>query len=345
MDKHLTFNKTLLVKMGLAGVLATSAAALVIGRIWKPDLQASKLKHWELPTSFYVDVEGLQVHVAKSETSDNLAATNNCEAQSGAETLLLIHGTSASLHTWDGWNEALKEQYCVVRLDLPAFGLTGPYADDTKPYSLDNYVDTVIKVMDKLDIKRATIAGNSLGGGIAWLTALMHPERIDRLILVDASGFKFTPKRMPIGFKLAQSPVLDGLTEHVLPKSMVRSSVQSVYADKSKVSDDLVNRYYELSRRAGNRKALTRRMREGLYQDEVKRLGEITQPTLIIWGAQDELIPIESAYKFKAAIPNSQLVVFDHLGHVPQEEDPKATVAVVKQFLRDTKSDYTKSFN
>lgn len=331
MDKRLTFDKTTAVKMGLAGVLAASAA-VTTGCIWKPDLAASKLKHWELPTSSYVDVEGLKVHVAQSKTA------NNCAEQSSAETLLLIHGTSASLHTWDGWTRELENDYCVVRLDLPAFGLTGPYADDTKRYSLDNYVDTVIAVMDKLNIEQATIAGNSLGGGIAWMTTLKHPERINRLVLVDASGFKFTPKRMPIGFKLAQYPILDGLTAHVLPKSLIRSSVESVYADKSKVSDELVNRYYELTRREGNRKALTKRMRDGLYQDEVERLSEIKQPTLIIWGAQDELIPIKNAYEFKKAIPNSQLVVFDNLGHVPQEEDPQATAAVVKQFLQDTKS-------
>ncbi len=343
MEKVLNFNKKSALKVSVLGMLAASAV-LTTGCVWKPDLAVSKLKHWELPTSSYVEVDGLKVHVAQSKTNNKTASqsntanhSNNCEAQSGAETLLLIHGTSASLHTWEGWTRELEDDYCVVRLDLPAFGLTGPYANEDKIYSLDNYVDTVIAVMDKLNIEQATLAGNSLGGGIAWLTALKHPERVNRLILADASGFKFTPKRMPIGFKLAQYPLLDGLTEHILPKSMVRSSVESVYADKSKVSDELVNRYYELTRREGNRKALTRRMREGLYQDEVDRLGEIKQPTLIIWGKHDELIPIESAYKFKEAIPNSQLVVFDDLGHVPQEEDPKATAAVVKQFLQDNK--------
>ncbi|PNK61744.1 alpha/beta hydrolase [Psychrobacter sp. FDAARGOS_221] len=245
-----------------------------------------------------------------------------------------MHGTSASLHTWNGWTRELENDYCVVRLDLPAFGLTGPYTEPSKRYSMDNYVTTVVQVMDKINIDKATIAGNSLGGGVAWLTTLQHPQRINRLILVDSMGFKFEPKHIPVGFKLAQYPVLDPIVAKVLPKSLVRKSIESVYVDDSKISDDLVTRYFELTRREGNRQALTQRMREGIVMDEVSELGRIQQPTLIMWGKQDDLIPVDSAYKFKQAIPNSKLVIFNNLGHVPHEEDPKATAAVVKQFMQ-----------
>ena len=317
-----------------AGMLAASMA-LVTGCVWKPDLAPTQLQHWELPTSSYVDLEGLKVHVAQSDLCQAQAKTGKENRK--PENIVLIHGTSASLHTWNGWVSELDKDYCVVRMDLPAFGLTGPYANANKRYTMGNYVDTVIGVMDQMKIGEATIAGNSLGGGIAWLTTLRHPDRINRLILVDASGFPFTPKHIPVGFKLAQYPILDPLVSKVLPKSLVRKSVESVYADDSKVSDELVNRYYELTRREGNRKALTQRMRESFAENEVAQIGNIKQPTLILWGAKDDLIPLDSAYKFKEAIPNSQLVIFDNLGHVPHEEDPKATVAVVKQFLQQSK--------
>ena len=345
--------------------IGTMATLLSTGCVWKPDLAPTELKKWELPNSQYVSVDDLKVHVVQSpscQSNDTIqsstivgtplikAATDKASSNStidnsstsdkdsrSKETIVLLHGTSASLHTWNGWSDILQQQYCVVRMDLPAFGLTGPYANPNKRYTIDNYVDTVIGVMGRIKTNDATIAGNSLGGGIAWLTTLRHPDRINRLILVDASGFPFTPKHVPMVFKLAQYPILDPLVEKVLPKSVVRKSIESVYADDAKVSDELVNRYYELTRREGNRKALTQRMRESFAENEVAQIGNIKQPTLILWGAKDDLIPLENAYKFKKAIPNSQLVVFDNLGHVPQEEDPEATAAAVMQFLQQSK--------
>ena len=320
------------------GVILAAVMASVTGCVWKPDISPSELRHWELPSSSYLTLDGLKVHVAQSSLCNSSkmkeGATDNTRE---VDTLILIHGTSASLHTWNGWVNELDKDYCVVRMDLPGFGLTGPYQDKDKRYTMDNYVNTVIDIMDQLNIERATIGGNSLGGGIAWLTALKHPQRFDKLILVDASGFAFTPKKVPIGFKLAKYPFLEPLVEKILPKSLVRKSIESVYADDSKVDESLVNRYYELTRREGNRKALTKRMREAIIDKEVTQLANIQQPTLILWGAKDDLIPVDSAYKFKEAIPNSQLIIFDKLGHVPHEEDPKATVAVVKQFLQQSR--------
>lgn len=334
----------------LKSIFTISAIALFSsGCVFKPDMAPTELQKWELANSQYVMVDDLKVHVVqsnscKSSTAAHSATTSpllkapsvqSSVSQLNKQTIVLLHGTSASLHTWNGWSDRLDQKYCVVRMDLPAFGLTGPYTDSSKRYSMDNYVDTVIGVMDQIQINQATIAGNSLGGGIAWLTTLQHPSRVSNLILIDSSGFSFTPKHIPIGFKLAQYPILDPLVEKVLPKSLVRKSIESVYADDSKVSDELVNRYYELTRREGNRKALTQRMRESLAEDKVVRISNIEQPTLILWGAKDDLIPLENAYKFKQAIPHSELVVFDNLGHVPHEEDPEATVAVAMQFLEN----------
>lgn len=338
----------------LKSILTISTLALFsTGCVFKPDMAPAELQKWELDNSQYVMVDDLRVHVVQSNSCKSsigahsvsatspllkAPATKTTETSLNKQTIVLLHGTSASLHTWNGWSDRLQQKYCVVRMDLPAFGLTGPYTDPNKRYNMDNYVDTVIGVMDQIKINEATIAGNSLGGGIAWLTTLQHPDRVSNLILVDSSGFAFTPKHIPIGFKLAQYPILDPLVEKVLPKSLVRKSIESVYADDSKVSDELVTRYYELTRRKGNRKALTQRMREDLVMTEVEQLSSIKQPTLIIWGAKDDLIPIDSAYKFEQALPNSELVVFDNLGHVPHEEDPEATVAVVMQFLDSKKN-------
>jgi pimeloyl-ACP methyl ester carboxylesterase len=109
--------------------------------------------------------------------------------------------------------------------------------------------------------------------------------------------------------------------------------VRSVYGDPGKVTEQLVDRYYELALREGNRQALGRRFTVLLKEDNSRHIAEIRQPTLILWGGRDRLIPPAQAERFHKDIAGSQLVVFDDLGHVGQEEDPARTVAAVKRFL------------
>lgn len=246
------------------------------------------------------------------------------------ETIVLLHGTSASLHTWEGWSKALSEQYCVVSMDLPGFGLTGPYVDERTHYSYENYATFVIQVLNHLKLDRVTLAGNSLGGKVAWRTAALYPEHISRLILVDAVGYSSMPKHVPIGFKLAEYSVMSPILNRILPRSVVEKSVLSVYADDSKVNDALVDRYYELTLRQGNRQALSRRLNETDDDSDQAQIKQLDIPTLILWGAKDALIPVGNAMLFHRDIRNSQLKIFDNLGHVLHEEDPLATIEVVK---------------
>jgi pimeloyl-ACP methyl ester carboxylesterase len=120
--------------------------------------------------------------------------------------------------------------------------------------------------------------------------------------------------------------------EFVLPRGVVQESLRNVYGDPSKVTPELVDRFYELTLRQGNRAALGSRMEQKLSGDE-SQIKTLKVPTLIVWGAKDRLIPLENGMRFAADIRNSKLVVFDNLGHVPQEEDAQATVTAVKQFL------------
>jgi pimeloyl-ACP methyl ester carboxylesterase len=252
--------------------------------------------------------------------------------RSDEEPIVLIHGTSASLHTWDAWVEALKEQRRVIRFDLPAFGLTGP--DPQNNYTIERYVEVVVAVLDQLKVKKSVIAGNSLGGYIAWATAVLHPNRVSKLILVDAMGYPGDPESVPLGFKLSQNPLTSLLLENVLPKSLVTQSVKSVYGDPELVTDELVDRYYDLTLREGNRSALKERFEQTLPGPLAEKIPTINVPTLIIWGRKDQLIPVKFGLKFEQEITNSQLVIFDDLGHVPHEENPQMTVLAVKQFLQ-----------
>ncbi len=298
------------------------AVLLYVAANWKKDLPLDALKSKYAPApSQFISVGGLDVHYRDEGNSADSVP------------LVLIHGTSSSLHTWQGWVDALKGEHRIVRFDLPGFGLTGPNA--TGNYSAAYYTTFTREVLEKLHISRCVIGGNSLGGDVAWRFCVEYPGIAQKLILVDAAGYPNVPKSMPIGFRLAQIPALAPIVRYMTPRSIIEQSIQNVYADKSKVTPDLVDRYYDLTLRAGNRQALIDRMKHGYPTDENYRtISNIAIPTLIIWGAQDGLIPEAAAERFHADLPNDTLVVLNGLGHVPMEEDPARTVAVVKAFLK-----------
>ncbi len=308
--------------LGLVIGLLIAAAGVGLWLAWAPDKPVAALQaRWAPEPSRFIQIRGMQAHVRdEGPRADPLP-------------IVLLHGTSASLHTWDGWVAALKDRHRVIRVDMPGFGLTGPTPDGR--YDIGVYTDFVAQLLDQLNVGQVVLAGNSFGGYVAWKTALDHPGRIARLVLVDAAGYDYQAQSVPIAFKLAQIPALKPLLANVLPRSMVASSVRNVYGDPSRVTPELIERYYELSLRAGNRDALAARFMQNQGGEFEKQIPEIAQPTLIIWGGQDRLIPIENARRFNRDIAGSRLVVFDKLGHVPHEEDPRATVAAVEAFLAE----------
>ena len=289
---------------------------------WAPDRPVAELKtRWAPPPSMFVDVAGMQVHVRDEGPREDPTP------------IVLLHGTSASLHTWQGWADALKGERRVIRFDLPGFGLTGPTPDGK--YTMDAYVRFVLAVLDRLGVPRAVLAGNSFGGNVAWATALAQPDRVAKLVLVDSAGYPMNPKSVPIGFRIARLPVLNRAAEVVLPRRVIESSVRNVYGDPDKVTPELVDLYYDITVREGNRRALAERWRQAPAGKDPERIREIKVPTLILWGALDRLIPPEDGAQFQRDIAGSRLVVFGDLGHVPHEEDPARTVAVVKGFLAE----------
>jgi pimeloyl-ACP methyl ester carboxylesterase len=156
---------------------------------------------------------------------------------------------------------------------------------------------------------------------------------VDRLILVDAAGYPFKSASVPLGFRIARIPGINRLMEYTLPYALVRSSVRNVYGDPTKVTPELVDRYFELTLREGNRHALGQRFAQLNFQG-YEKIKSIKLPTLILWGGQDRLIPPENAVAFQRDIAGSQVVMFETLGHVPHEEDPVATVDAVHRFLQ-----------
>ncbi|MFI8480935.1 alpha/beta fold hydrolase [Pseudomonas sp. NPDC078700] len=286
---------------------------------WAPDLPLDELKaRWAPAPSTFVSIDGMQVHLRDQGPRDD------------PEPLLLLHGTSASLHTWQGWVEQLKAKHRVISIDLPGFGLTGPFPDGD--YSVDHYQHFLEQLFAQLKLQRVTLVGNSFGGQLAWLFALKQPQKVGHLVLIDAAGYPRQSESVPLGFWLAQNPVLAPLMAKILPRKMIESSVRNVYGDPAKVTDELIDRYYQLTRREGNRQALVERFKQ-VGNDSFEQIKQLQVPTLIIWGGEDRLIPVANAERFATDIAGSRWVIFEDLGHVPQEEDPLRTSAALSSFL------------
>ena len=303
-------------------LLMLTALGLSLSRA--PDRPVETLvARWAPPPSDFMDVKGQVVHLRDEGPRGDPAP------------LVLIHGTSASLHTWEGWVKALKGQRRVISFDLPGFGLTGPFGGSYTPgdYSGDALARFTLDLLDALKLPRVVLAGNSLGGEVAWRVAALAPARVAALVLVDASGPPFALDRVPLAWLMARMPVLNRIGEVALPRALITQGLAQAYAQPEKITDALVDRYFELALRDGNRRALSQRLQAWRPGEGAEAIATVKAPTLILWGAQDHFIPPATAQVFHQAIAGSQLVMLDGLGHVPQEEDPARSVAPVMTFL------------
>jgi pimeloyl-ACP methyl ester carboxylesterase len=306
--------------LGLLLMITAAAVALT----HTPDRSVDSLVTlWAPPPSDFMYVKGQFVHFRDEGPKTDPTP------------LVLIHGTAASLHTWQGWVGELRGHKRVITFDLPGFGLTGPFtgAYPRDDYRADNLARFTLDFLDALHVQRFAIGGNSLGGEVAWRVATLAPARVDRLILVDATGYAFKPELVPLGFRVTRVPVLNRIGEYLTPRVLVEQSVRDVYADPSRVTGALVDRYFELLTREGNRHALNMRMEEVAKDLAPERIRTLKLPTLILWGAKDRLVPPVNAQQFHRDIAGSQLVIFPDLAHVPHEEDPRTSIAPVLAFL------------
>jgi len=216
-------------------------------------------------------------------------------------------------------------------MDLPGYGLTGPFPD--RDYTIHHYADFIHQFLTTLGVEQCIIGGNSLGGRIAWTYTAKYSEMVDKLVLIDASGYPFKPESIPIAFELATIPVMKNIFTFITPRSVAKESVENVYADKSKVTEELVDRYFELTLRQGNRQAFVDRLNMELDTSFYHQIKQTQQPTLVMWGDQDRLIPLENAYQFQEDLPNDTLVILPDVGHVPMEESPASSLAALVAFL------------
>jgi len=309
--------KILITSIGLLVVLA-----IILFGYRDIALDELKSKYAQEPSAF-LEINGMDVHYRdQGESKDSIP-------------ILLLHGTGSSLHTFEDWAEELKKEHRIIRIDLPGYGLTGPFPE--ADYSMEAYVNFLKDFLKELEIEKCIIGGNSLGGKISWRFSLAYPEKVSKLILINSAGYPYDSEREPLVFKVAKTPVVKEIVKFLTPKFIVRSSIESVYADKSKVTDELIDRYLELTLREGNRQAFIDKFKTKNDWEAYKEISSIEKPTLILWGDQDQLIPVSNAERFHRDLPNDTLVILENSGHVPMEESPEQSLVAVKAFLTDFK--------
>lgn len=307
--------------------LGAVAILLVALFFWgrTPDLPVDELraKYANRESEFVEVMPGLTVHLRD-------------EGPRLGSVVMLLHGSNSSLHTWEPWVEQLKATHRVISYDQPGHGLTGPHPRDC--YTAACFVEVVEAVAKNRKLDRFVLAGNSMGGWVSWNYALTHPERLAGLVLVDASGpelpASLTPPP-PIGFRIARTPVLNQVMREITPRSVIEKSVRQSVSVQASVTPAVVDRYWELIRYAGNRRATGLRFATPRTVATPERLAKIATPTLVMWGREDKLVPVEAAVVFDQHIPNSRAVIYDGIGHIPMEEAPFRSAADLQAFLAE----------
>jgi pimeloyl-ACP methyl ester carboxylesterase len=243
--------------------------------------------------------------------------------------LVCLHGAFSSLHTYNSWAKELMPHYRVVRYDLPGFGLTGANRNDD--YSIQMHIDYLDEILDILKIEKCYLVGSSFGGWVAWEYAALRPERVEKLVLIDAAGF-LDADSIPMPFMMARMPLVDKVIKIAAQRETIELFLRQVYHNQDKITERLIDRYYDLFARTGNPDAFVRLANQRV-KDHTRRLRDIEQPTLVLWGEQDKWLPVRGADRFLRLLPNAEGIIYENVGHIPMEEIPKRTAADLRAFL------------
>jgi pimeloyl-ACP methyl ester carboxylesterase len=259
--------------------------------------------------------------------------------QTDSVPLILLHGMSSSLNTWDSVAMSLKAERRVISLDLPGFGLTGPSPENA--YNFPYYSKFIDSFTTRLKIKRFILVGNSMGGAISWNYALHNPKGLAKMVLIDAAGYPKKGESGSLGFKIASTPVINNLLLYATPKFLVRKSLETVYYDPARVTDAQVERFHDVAIREGNRAAALQIFKgsftgssKRFLNSDVPKIKDIKTPTLILWGDKDNLIGVNNVDNFLRDIQGSRAEIYKNVGHVPMEEIPGKVAESIQKFVR-----------
>ena len=300
-----------------------AALALAWLELRAPDISYEMLeaKYADNETRFVDLPGGLHVHYQE-------------DGHASMPPLVLLHGFGDSYTTWDGWVRELGGQFRIIRLDFPGHGLTRAPCN----YVLrgDTLAEFVNAFAAKLDLPQFAVAGSGMGGSVAWQLALRHPDRINALFLVDAAGFpnEQSPATLPFAYRIARFRLGRALLRNIDNGPLVDDLLKADVYDKSLITPGLVGRWAEFQRAPGHRAILMSVDPTTLNSASAPVLLYLQAPTLVITGESDVVVEPASARKLAAAIPGAKLIVYPHVGHLPQIEIPQRSAAAAVAFLR-----------
>lgn len=279
--------------------------------------QAQKI--YATPESKFMEWKGARIHYT--------------DAGQG-EMVLLVHGFGGSFHNFDEVARDLRRDYRVVCVDLPGFGLSAmPLPEGDKPDYIQHYRDFFDAFTAHLHADSFYMVGNSMGGWMSWETAVYRPEKVKKLVLIAAAGYEMEEIAAKVT-RLLRLPVIDVLYSKGMPLWLSRKNAGTVYADKSKIREEVVLNNNHMSNTGDNLENMIRLGRAGQVADTAK-IKSVQCPTLVMWGKQDEIVPYAHSAKFVRDIAGAQLITYDPCGHCPQMEIPNRVSADLRRFFRN----------
>jgi len=263
-----------------------------------------------------IDIDGIKVRYRDEGPRDG-------------QPLILVHGFTSSLETWDPLAYDLQSDYRVIRLDLPGHGLTGP--DPEARYTNEETVDFLADFIETVGVEKPVLVGNSLGGLASWRLAVRSPELVSKLVLIAPGGFSING----VGDDPVAVPMMVKLYLTKAPQAGVKQATSALFSDPTKLSEDRLKEVRDMMLVPGNGDAFVARAASFTLPDPTQDLESIGAPSLLIWGQGDFMVPVAHAEKFAKAMPNAQLKIYADTGHVLQEESPKKLASDIRKFLTE----------
>ena len=310
---------------GLLGLVAVIGVLLAIGVVVYRDTPASEVEaKWATPPSQFVEIDGVRMHYRD---------------EGEGPVVVLLHANYSSLFMWEPWVAALRDRYRVIRLDLPAHGLTGPEPGGN--YTLERIQQLFEKFVDEKELGRFTVVGTSIGGTVAMRYTADHPDRIERLVLISPGSLE---PRVRGRTTPANLPKAADILGYILPKSFTRFMLTNDYGDPERVTDAVVDEWYEMWMREGNRLAMLNLLRQYVSGGVEDKIRAVSVPVLLIWGEQNKRVPLALAYETKDLLINSpevRLEVLPGIGHMLVQEAPEASSQLIRRYLDDVSRSVT----
>jgi pimeloyl-ACP methyl ester carboxylesterase len=302
---------------GLLALILILSIGVAVAMWMYRDIPAEQLEaKYAGPASRFVNIEGVRIHYRD---------------EGAGPVVVLIHANFANLIGWDPWVEALQDAYRVIRMDMTSHGLTGP--DPTGDYSPERTLRLFEKFIDAMDLDEFSIGGTSMGGTVAIHYTHNHPERIQKLILLSPGSLEGKERKDgPRGEVPDAAYVLKYIMPRALPEFMLRSG----FGDKSKLTDELIDRWYDMWRREGNREAQLDRLSQYKPGDIEEIIRELEAPTLLMWGEANTTAKFEQAAHFHELLENVEslkFISYPGVGHMAVQEAGEETGRDVRAFL------------